>query len=175
MKRLSFVVPGLICSLALGAALSSTPRARAQDAPDDARSKLLHSVGSLGGFSAYSTCQYIGCLADALRTKTRPQEQLRAQLGGLRGGLRSELKELADLGKSLPAAEKDGIDLLTALNKDLAAEVEALDAYAQDPSPANAETFRAARKTAWDAVRKGLGFDAKVSERLEPGGATLGQ
>ncbi|MGE0713657.1 MAG: hypothetical protein AB7N76_29580 [Planctomycetota bacterium] len=174
MKRLTLFVPGLLCGLVLGAALSQTPRARAQDAPE-LRTKLTTSVGALGAFGAYSCAQYLGALGEDAKHKISPTVRLRTHLGGLAGGLRSAIDDLTGLAKSVPEGERESVSSLATCYRRLLAEAQALDAYLEKPSPEAAETFRAARKAAWETTAKELGLEGEVVQKLEPGGATLGQ
>ncbi len=137
---------------------------------------LEEALGGMAAISAFSATQYIGVMADGYKNGVYNPHDIRVRIGGLRGGLRVNIKQLRQVQQNVNfESSKDKliikafIELFEIIDK----ECTALINYTQTRKQTELNKFHQFRNQSWNLVVRLLKL-GDVADLLTPGGARLG-
>jgi hypothetical protein len=138
---------------------------------------LEQALGGMAAISAFSATQYIGVMADGYKNGVYNPNDIRVRIGGLRGGLRVNIKQLRQVQQNVDFdSPKDKlivkafIELFEIIDK----ECTALINYTRKRKQADLNKFLKFRTQSWDLVVRLLRLGV-AADLLTPGGARLGK
>jgi len=138
---------------------------------------LEQALGGMAAISAFSATQYIGVMADGYKNGVYNPNDIGIRIGGLRGGLRVNIKQLRQVQKNVDFnSSKDKliikafIELFEIIDK----ECTALINYTQNRNKTELQKFHKFRIESWNLVVRLLRL-GDAADLLTPGGARLGK
>jgi hypothetical protein len=174
-RRFSYQALGLLAAFVAGAVLAtSAPLAWAQDAQVEADARL-NALGSSLAFTCFSSCGYVGALADGFEAGTYEAEYLRVRLIGLRNGLKGNVEQLKAMRAQVPMTPADhkSLTAFREIIEGINAQASALLAFLKSKDAAQAGLFRAKRKATWRKLSDALGLGDSAA-LFAPGGEGFG-
>lgn len=138
---------------------------------------LMTAMGGTLAVSAYSTCQYIGAMADGYAHDVYKPDFLWIRMRALEGGLNVIVKQVEALVKDESVAANDKAYLKSVVEnlKTLMLQADSLRKYARTRKPEHLKTFRESRARAWELAASLLQLNEEMAGKLAPGGKTLGK
>lgn len=137
---------------------------------------LKQALGGTVAISAFSATQYIGVMADGYQNGVYNPNDIGVRIGGLRGGLRVNIKQLRQVYKKsqLDSTDKMIIKAFIELFDIIDKECSALINYARNRNQNELSKFHRFRTQSWNKVVRLLRL-GDAADLLTPGGARLGK
>ena len=137
---------------------------------------LKEATGGTSALVAYTSCFYIGEVADALAAGRYSYADVNIRVSAMLGGLNVTIKQLqAVLDRTtLTSGDRKIIGEMIIILKTIDRQGKSLVRYAQNKTRANARAYRNARRDAWNRILDVFKLH-KVADRLYPGGVNLGK
>lgn len=144
-------------------------------APPSSPDPAPAAIGGLAGMNAFTTCGYLGELADDLQRGREPLE-VESRAAALARGLivnSRQIEAVAARGSGSPQIDAE-LAALRRLFGALGEQARALELYAVTGEETIAATYRELRLRTWEETSRLLGLSKEAAAGLEPGGASLG-
>jgi hypothetical protein len=137
---------------------------------------LKEATGGTSALVAYTSCFYIGEVADALAAGRYSYADVNIRVSAMLGGLNVTIKQLqAVLDRTtLTSGDRKIIGEMITILKTIDRQGKSLVRYAQNKTRANARDYRNARRDAWNRILDVFKMH-KIADRLYPGGVNLGK
>lgn len=137
---------------------------------------LKEATGGTSALVAYTSCFYIGEVADALTAGRYSYADVNIRVSAMLGGLSVTVKQLqAVLDRTtLTSDDRKIISEMITILKTIDRQGKSLVRYAQNKTRANARDYRNARRDAWNRILDVFKMH-KIADRLYPGGVNLGK
>lgn len=137
---------------------------------------LKEATGGTSALLAYTSCFYIGEVANALAAGRYGYPEVNLRVSAMLGGLNVTIKQLqAVLDRTkLTSGDRKIIGEMIIILKTIDRQGKSLVRYAQNKTRSNARAYRKARREAWNRILNVFKLH-KVADRLYPGGVSLGK
>jgi hypothetical protein len=138
---------------------------------------LEQALGGMAAISAFSATQYIGVMADGYKNGVYNPNDIGVRIGGLRGGLRVNIKQLRQVQKNVDfdsSKDKMIIKAFIELFEMIDKECTALIKYTRNRKQSDLKKFHKFRNQSWNLVVRLLKL-GDAADLLIPGGARLGK
>ena len=137
---------------------------------------LKEATGGTSALLAYTSCFYIGEVADALAAGRYSAQEVNIRVSAMLGGLNVAVKQLqAVLDRTtLTPSDRKVIGEMVTILKTIDRQGKSLVRYAQNKTSANARYYRDARREAWNKILNVFKMHS-IASKLYPGGVNLGR
>jgi hypothetical protein len=137
---------------------------------------LKEATGGTSALLAYTSCFYIGEVADALAAGRYSAQEVNIRVSAMLGGLNVAVKQLqAVLDRTtLTPSDRKVIGEMVTILKTIDRQGKSLVRYAQNKTSANAQYYRDARREAWNKILNVFKMHS-IADKLYPGGVNLGR
>lgn len=147
----------------------TTPSAPAEPGAEQPVDDRLYLIGAMGATQVYLSYAYIGAIGDGYVNKSYDAAKVQELMGEVSGMSQHLVQQLEKVNEGdLTNEDRAAITQMIDINRLLKKEADALVAFSQKPTAANAESFEGVRREVWPKIAKLLGIPTEENKETTP-------